>query len=69
MPRLTVIAALLVLVLLSFAAPSAPAQDGFAAQPEELWEEFPLDSEKQQPPKPEERQSPQPDRALRLSRR
>ena len=46
MPRVTVIAALLVLVLLSFATPSAPAQDGLAAQPEELWEEFPLDSEK-----------------------
>ena len=49
MPRFAPIAVLLTLALLSVALPSATAQNG-PARPEELWEQFPLDSERTQPP-------------------
>ncbi|MDQ5834517.1 MAG: recombinase family protein [Actinomycetota bacterium] len=61
MPRFTVIAVVVALVLLSIAAPSATAQHGFAAQPQELWEEFPLDSDTSPAPQPDGQEPPPPE--------
>jgi DNA invertase Pin-like site-specific DNA recombinase len=58
MLRSTSIAVLLVLALLSFAVPWATAQDGGGSQPRELWEEFPLDSDRAPPPPREGEDSP-----------
>jgi DNA invertase Pin-like site-specific DNA recombinase len=60
MPRSALIAVVLALALLSVALPSATAQNG-PARPEELWEQFPLDSDKTPAPKPEGQQSPAPE--------
>jgi DNA invertase Pin-like site-specific DNA recombinase len=61
MPRLTLIAVFFALALLSIASPAVTAQDGVAAQPQELWEEFPLDSDKSPPPQPDGQESPPPE--------
>ncbi len=58
MRRSTSIAVLLVLTLLSFAVPWATAQDGGGSQPRELWEAFPLDSDRSPPPPREGEDSP-----------
>jgi hypothetical protein len=58
MRRSASIAVLLVLALLSFAVPWATAQDGGGSQPRELWEEFPLDSDRSPPPPREGEDSP-----------
>ena len=60
MQRRVLIAVLFALALLSIALPGVAAQTA-GAQPEELWEEFPLDSDKSPPPKPEGQQSPAPE--------
>ena len=54
-------AVLFALALLTMALPGVAAQTA-VAQPEELWEEFPLDSDKSPPPKPEGQQSPAPEK-------
>jgi DNA invertase Pin-like site-specific DNA recombinase len=56
MQRPALIALLLMLALLAVALPSATAQED-PARPEELWEEFPLDSERSDPPPRERSQS------------
>jgi DNA invertase Pin-like site-specific DNA recombinase len=50
MRRSASIALLLVLALLALAVPSGTAQDQGGSQPRELWEEFPLDSDRSSPP-------------------
>jgi DNA invertase Pin-like site-specific DNA recombinase len=59
MTRFAPIAVLLALALLSVALPSATAQNE-PARPEQLWKQFPLDSDRTEPPKPEGQQSPAP---------
>ena len=56
MQRPALIALLLMLAVLAVALPSATAQED-PARPEELWEEFPLDSERSDPPPRERSQS------------
>ena len=61
MPRVTLIAVFFAVALVSIAASVAPAQDGAVAQPEELWKEFPLDSETSPAPQPDGREQPAPE--------
>jgi len=57
MRRSASIAVLLVLALLSLAVPPGTAQDQGGSQPRELWEAFPLDSDRSSPPPREGQES------------